>query len=78
MEHYEENNSEINENDVHSSTHQSLDENRDQQNKLLEKDMNEGVYRRSNLRPSRSNASNGVEKWRLRGEITLLSRRNSY
>ena len=29
---------------------------------ILEKDKNEGAYRRSNLRPSRSNAGNGVEK----------------
>ena len=62
LEHYEENDSDINENDEHSSTHQSLDEDRDQQDELLEKDKNEGAYRRSNLRPSRSNAGNGVEK----------------
>ena len=40
LEHYEENNSEINENDEHSPTRQSLDDNRDQQDELLEKDKN--------------------------------------
>ena len=62
LEHYEENDSGINENDEHSSIHQSLDEDRDQQDESLEKDKNEGAYRRSNLRPSRSNAGKGVEK----------------
>ena len=62
LEHYEENNSEINENDEHSPTRQSLDDDRDQQDELLEKDKNEGAYRRSNLRPSRYNAGKGVEK----------------
>ena len=61
MEHYEENDSDINENGEHSSTHQSLDENHDQKNESIEKDKNEGAYRRSNLRPSRSNAGKGVE-----------------
>ena len=44
----------------HSSTHQSLDEVHNQQDELLEKDENEGAYRRSDLRPSRYNSSNGV------------------
>ena len=60
-EHYEENDSNINKNDEHSSTHQSLDENHDQQNESIEKDKNEGTYRRSNVGPSRSNAGKGVE-----------------
>ena len=62
LEHYEENDSDINENDEHSSTYQLLDKDRDQQDELLEKDKNEGAYRRSNLRPSRYNAGKGVEK----------------
>ena len=66
MEHYEENDSEINENDEHSSTRQSLDEDRDQQNELLEKNKNEGAYRRSNLRPSRSNTGKGVERLKMK------------
>ena len=53
---YEENDSDIDENYEHSSIHHSLDEDRDQQDESLEKDKNEGAYRRSNLRPSRSNA----------------------
>ena len=66
LEHYEENDSEINENDEHSSTRQSLDEDRDQQNELLEKNKNEGAYRRSNLRPSRSNTGKGVERLKMK------------
>ena len=62
LEHYEENDSGINENDEHSSIHQSLDEDHDQQDESIEKDKDEGAYRRSNLRPSRSNAGKGVEK----------------
>ena len=62
LECYEENDYDINENDEHSSTPQSSDEDHDQHDELLEKDKNEGAYRRSNLRPSRSNAGNGVEK----------------
>ena len=62
LEHYEENDSDINENDKHSSTHQSVDEDRDLQDESLDKDKNEGAYRRSNLRPSRSNVGKGVEK----------------
>ena len=70
LEHYEENDYNVNENDEHSSTYQSLDEEYDQQDELLEKystienkvwcngssfiDKNEGVYRISN-------ASKGVE-----------------
>ena len=62
LEHYEENDSDANENDEYSSIHQSLDEDRDQQDESIEKDENEGAYHRSNLRPSRSNAGKGVEK----------------
>ena len=51
MEHYEENDSDINENNEHDE--------------LLEKNKNEVAYRRSNLRSSRSNAGNGVEKWNM-------------
>ena len=62
MEYYKENYSDINESNEHSSTHQLLDEGRDQQDEVLEKGKNEGAYRISNLRLSRANASNGVEK----------------
>ena len=65
MEYYEDNDSDINENDEHSYTHQSLDEIHDQQDESLEKYKNEGAYRRSNLRPSRSNAGKGVEKFNM-------------
>ena len=68
MEHYEENDSDIDENNEHSSTHQSLGEDRDQQEELLEKFENEGAHRRSNLRPSRSNAGNGIGKMTFKGE----------
>ena len=37
LEHYEENDYNVNENDEHSSTYQSLDEDYDQQDELLEK-----------------------------------------
>ena len=62
MEYYKENYSDINESNEHSSTHQLLDEGRDQQDEVLKKGKNEGAYRISNLRLSRANASNSVEK----------------
>ena len=62
LEQYEENDSDINGNNEHSLTHQSLDEDLDRQDELLEKDKDEGAYRRSNLRPSRSNVGKGLEK----------------
>ena len=62
MEHYVENDFEINGNDEHGYIHQPLDEDRDQLDESLEKDKNEGAYRRSNLRPSRYNTDKGAEK----------------
>ena len=73
MEHYEEHDSDINENDEHSYTHQSLDENHDQQNESIGKDKNEGAYRRSNLRSSRYNAGKGVEKLKMTFKGDTLS-----
>ena len=43
LEHYEENDSENNENDEHSFIHQPLDEDSDQLDESLEKDKNEGA-----------------------------------
>ena len=50
LKHYEESDSDVNENDEYSFTRQSLDESCDQQDESIEKDKNEGAYRRSKLR----------------------------
>ena len=62
-----------NENDEHSSIHQSLNEDRDQQDTLLEKYKNEGAYRRSNLRSNRFIAGKGVEKLKMTFKGDTLS-----